>query len=89
MEHIEILGIVAGFLTAFASMPQTIRIIKLRQADSVSAMTYSMLVGSYALWLIYGIIQGAVSIVFWNVIAVVLGCTVLYLKLIVWNKVEE
>ncbi len=86
---IEILGLFAGFLTAFSSVPQTIRIIRLKKAESVSAGTYFMLVGSYILWLSYGVIQGAISIIFWNIIGIVLGLTVLILKLFVWNEKEE
>lgn len=86
IDPVEVLGLVAGFLTAFASVPQTIRIIRLKQADSVSAGTYFMLVGSYILWLIYGVIQDAISIIFWNVIGIALGCTVLVLKLCIWNQ---
>lgn len=83
---VEVLGLVAGFLTAFASLPQTIRIIKIKDAGAVSVGTYLMLVGSYILWLVYGIYVSAISIIFWNVIAIVLGLTVLYLKLFIWNK---
>ena len=82
---VELIGLFAGFLTAFSSVPQTIKIIKLKQAASVSAVTYFMLIGSYALWLTYGIILGAVSIIFWNIIALLLGCSVLGLKLFVWK----
>ena len=80
------LGLAAGFLTAFASMPQTIKIIKHKEAQSVSAGTYFMLVGSYILWLVYGIIQQAISVIFWNAIGIVLGCAVLVLKLFIWNE---
>ena len=83
---VEILGLIAGFLTAFSSMPQTVKIIRLRKAESVSALTYFMLIGSYALWLTYGVIENSISIVFWNVIALLLGSTVLFLKLFVWKE---
>lgn len=83
---VEILGLVAGFLTAFSTVPQSLKIIKMKQAEAVSAGTYLMLLGSYILWLAYGVIQGAVSIIFWNVIGIVLGGTVLILKLFVWKE---
>ena len=82
---IEILGLMAGFLTAFSTVPQSIKIIKMKKADSVSAGTYFMLLGSYIVWLAYGIVQGALSIIFWNVIGIALGATVLILKLFVWK----
>ncbi len=86
LPPIEILGLFAGFLTAFASMPQTIKMIRHKDAKAVSAGTYFMLIGSYILWMMYGVIQGAVSIVFWNIIGVVLCSIVLFLKLVVWKE---
>jgi MtN3 and saliva related transmembrane protein len=86
ISAVEILGLFAGFLTAFSSVPQSLKIIKLKQAEAVSTLTFGMLVGSYILWLVYGLIMGSVSIVFWNVIALLLGGTVLVLKLFIWNK---
>jgi len=86
LPAVEILGLFAGFLTAFSSVPQAIKIIKTRDAKSVSAGTYAMLVGSYLLWLIYGVVQGAFSIIFWNIIGLALGGVVLFLKLVVWKE---
>jgi len=82
----EIIGLCAGALTAFSSVPQTYRIIKLKKADSVSLTTYMMLNGSCILWLTYGIIQGSLSIVFWNVISIMLTGTVIALKLLDMRK---
>ena len=89
IEPVELLGLAAGFLTAFSTVPQSIKIIKLKHAEAVSAGTCFMLVGSYVLWLAYGVIQGAISIIFWNIIGIVLGVTVLILKLFVWTEVKE
>jgi MtN3 and saliva related transmembrane protein len=86
IEPIEILGLLAGFLTAFATLPQTLKILKLKDAKAVATGTYLMLVGSYILWLIYGVVVNAISIIFWNIIAIFLGLIVLYLKIFVWNK---
>lgn len=83
---LEILGLFAGFLTAFATLPQTMKIIKTKDAKAVSVGTFIMLLASYILWLIYGIIGEAISIIFWNVIAIALGLVVLYLKIFVWNE---
>jgi len=86
LEPVEILGLVAAFLTAFSSVPQTIRIIKLKKADEISAGTYFMLMGSYVLWLSYGIIKASISIILSNVMALALSGVVLILKFFVWNK---
>lgn len=78
---VEILGLVGGCMGAFSSLPQTIRILKYKKTDAISLTTYVLLVGSYVLWLIYGIIMDSISITFWNVIAILMGGSVLYLKL--------
>lgn len=83
---IEVLGLVAGFFTAFSSIPQTYRIVKLKQADSVSLLTYVMLNISCILWLTYGIILASISIVFWNVISVIMTGTVIVLKIVDMRK---
>lgn len=86
---IEILGLFAGFLTAFSSVPQTVKIIKMKSAETVSAGTYFMIFGSCILWFAYGFLQNAISIIFWNVVGVISSGTVLILKLFVWNEQKE
>ena len=86
IPFVEWIGLLAGAFTAFSSIPQTVRIIKLRKADSVSLTTYVMLNTSCILWLSYGIIQGSISIVFWNVISILLTGTVIALKLLDMRK---
>ncbi len=83
---VEIVGLVAGFLTAFSSMPQTYRMVKLKQAHSVSLSTYLMLNASCVLWLIYGVLQASVSIVFWNVISIIMTGIVIILKILDMRK---
>lgn len=81
LDPIEILGLVAGALTACATMPQAARIIRTRDAAAVSAATYALLLGSYALWLAYGVARGAPSIIVWNVIGLAPAALILFLKL--------
>lgn len=78
---VEFIGLAAGFLTAFSSAPQTYKMIKLGQAHSVSLVTYLMLNVSCVLWLAYGLVQGSVSIVFWNVISILMTGAVIALKI--------
>ena len=84
IESAEIIGLLAGALTAFSTLPQTIKIIKYKKSDSLSTGMLIMLNLSYILWLSYGIILGLFSVILWNVIALVLGTTLLILKFFVW-----
>lgn len=77
----EILGLVAGFIGAFAFAPQALKILRERDASNVSALTYSMVLTASLLWGIYGILRAAPSIVIWNVVAACLAGLVLTLKL--------
>ncbi len=81
IEPVEILGLAAGSLTAFSSVPQTYKIIKFKHAESVSLLTYLMMNASCILWLLYGLLQASVSIIFWNVISILMTATVIILKL--------
>ena len=83
---VEILGLVAGAFTAFTSIPQTYKILKSKDAASVSLMMFMMFHISCILWLIYGIIMSSISIIFWNVISVLTTGSVVILKIIDMRK---
>lgn len=78
---VEILGFIAGIFGSFCSVPQSIKIIKTKDASSVSMSTFTMLLIAYLLWLAYGLVIGSISLVFWNIIASILASTTLYLKI--------
>jgi MtN3 and saliva related transmembrane protein len=78
---VEVLGLVAGFFGALCSIPQSIKIIKSRDASSVSLLTFCMLLISGSLWVIYGIMMGAVSIMLWNAVAAMFAIGTIFLKL--------
>lgn len=80
-DNVEMLGLVAGFIGAFAFAPQAYKIIRHRDAAGVSALTYSMVLGGAILWAAYGVLRGAPSIVLWNAVAALLAAIVLLLKL--------
>lgn len=77
----EALGLVAGFVGAFAFAPQAFKIIRERDASGVSGLTYAMVFTGAVLWGAYGVLRGAPSIMLWNAVAAGLAATVLVLKL--------
>lgn len=79
-DGVEMLGLVAGFVGAFAFAPQAIKIVRKREAADVSALTYSMVLAGALLWCGYGLMRGAPSIVLWNTVAAGLAALVLWLK---------
>lgn len=80
-DNIEVLGLIAGFIGAFAFAPQAFKILRDRDASSVSALTYAMVLSGALLWGAYGVFRGAPSIVLWNAVAAALAAMVLFLKL--------
>lgn len=80
-DSIEILGLVAGFIGAFAFAPQAFKILRDRDASGVSALTYAMVLSGALLWGAYGVFRGAPSIMLWNAVAALLAGMVLFLKL--------
>ena len=79
-DSTELLGLVAGFIGAFAFAPQAFKIIRDRDASGVSALTYAMVLTGALLWGTYGLLRGAPSIIIWNTVAAALAALVLILK---------
>ena len=79
-DSTELLGLVAGFIGAFAFAPQAFKIIRDRDASGVSALTYAMELTGALLWGTYGLLRGAPSIIIWNAVAAALAALVLILK---------
>lgn len=80
-DSIELLGLVAGFIGAFAFAPQAFKILRDRDASAVSGLTYAMVLSGAVLWAGYGVLRGAPSIIIWNAVAASLAALVLILKI--------
>lgn len=78
---LEVIGIVAGFLTTLSFLPQAWKIIQTKQTQGICVIMYSAFVGGVLLWLIYGIVIASIPIVFWNALTFLLAGSVLVLKL--------
>ena len=80
MPPVEYLGILAGVFSSFALVPQIIRVYKLKSAREISFLFNSSLLTGIALWMVYGILRGLLSLIIWNSIGVVLNGWLLLLK---------
>ena len=81
MSSVEYLGLVAGLLTTLALVPQIIRVYKLKSAREISLLYNSSMLAGIVAWLVYGILQGLVSLIIWNSIGIVLNSWLLLTKL--------
>ena len=60
---------------------QVWRLFKLKSAHEIS-LTFSLcFVIGIAFWLVYGILNGLMSVIIWNGIALILGCGIFFAKM--------
>jgi len=81
MDYVEIIGLVAAFLTTGSFLPQAIKVIKTKNTSDLSLSMYSMFVCGVSLWLIYGLIIESLPIILANMITLILSGTILFMKI--------
>ena len=81
MDSTNLLGLVAGFLTTIAFVPQVMKIWKTRSAKDVSLPTFLAFSLGVALWMVYGIVKQEPPIVIWNAVTLVLAGGIVAMKL--------
>lgn len=74
-------GLLAGFLTTIAFVPQAWKIWKSKSAKDVSLPTFVAFTSGVALWLAYGILNQELPIIIWNAATLVLAGAILGMKL--------
>lgn len=74
-------GYIAATLTTLAFVPQALKIIRSKDASSVSLGMYVVFTIGVGFWLAYGIVLGSWPMILSNVITFALAATILGLKL--------
>lgn len=77
----ELIGTLAGTLTTLAFLPQVIKTWRTRSTADISLSMFVLFCGGVALWLVYGLMIGALPVIIANAVTLVLAGTVLVLKL--------
>lgn len=80
MELKLTIGLIAGVLTSFASLPQIIKIIKEKDAQSLSPFMFFVLLLGNATWCYYGFLIKDIPILVTNAFAVLLDITMIVLN---------
>ena len=78
MDFITILGLAAGVLTTIAFLPQMLQIWQTKSAKDVSYVMLIVFMSGLLLWLVYGIILGALPVILAN------GVTLCFNLIILW-----
>ncbi len=81
MNSIDILGIVAGILTTSGFVPQIIKTYKTKKVRDISLLMFILLLTGLLLWLIYGIIEKNIPILFTNITAITYVAILLSMKI--------
>lgn len=84
--NVQILGLIAGALTAIASMPQLIKVIKTKNVEDISWLMLVILISGLSLWIWYGFEQNELPIILSNSFAVLINTTLLILYFIFREK---
>ncbi|WP_071189403.1 SemiSWEET transporter [Trichormus sp. NMC-1] len=82
MDFVTLLGFAAGLLTTIAFLPQMFQTWKTKSAKDVSFVMLITFMSGLFLWLIYGIILGALPIILAN------GITLFFNFIILWLKIK-
>ena len=78
---VELLGMTAGCLTTGSFIPQAIKIMRTRDVSGISLLMYIALAVGLMLWLLYGIINGQISIIAANGVTLALALIILVMKI--------
>lgn len=81
MATSEYLGLIAGLFTTFSTVPQIVRVFRLKSAREISTTFTVMLLVGVLIWLAYGITGQLLPVIIWNSISAVLVAMLLYAKI--------
>ena len=81
MQGMEWFGFFAGGIMALATLPQIIRVFKLKSAREISLIFVSTMIAGFSCWLVYGIYLGLFPIILWNALNIILFSVFLSAKL--------
>ncbi len=74
------IGLLAGFLTTIAFVPQVLRTYRKGRAEDFSLSMLLMFVAGVALWLAYGLLSGALPMILANSVTLCLASYILIVK---------
>jgi MtN3 and saliva related transmembrane protein len=73
MRRSEIVGVVAGFGTTFASMPDLVAMLRRRSSAGMNPRMAAIMGVFQILWVYYGLLILSRPVVLWNIIAVLVN----------------
>ena len=80
MDFTQLVGIVAGILTAVSMLPQLLKILKEKKAENVSVWMLLILILGLALWTIYGVMKKDWPIIVTNSFSILLNLVLVFFR---------
>jgi len=80
-NHIEIVGLIAAFLTTASFLPQVYKTWITKDVSSLSLPMFLMFFLGVVMWLIYGLLIKSLAIILANSVTVILSFLLVYFKI--------
>ncbi len=77
MLGFELCGYLAGICTALCFLPQTIRVIRTSDVQSLSLFSYLLYAFGLTCWIVYGCYLNSLQMIIFNSIAIVLALVII------------
>jgi MtN3 and saliva related transmembrane protein len=82
MSHVaDLIGALAGLLTAMSFVPQVVRSWQRRSASDFSMVTLLAFTAGITLWLTYGVLTRSLAVIVSNTVTLVLALALLGMKI--------
>lgn len=81
MDFTQIIGLMAGILTATSMLPQVIKTFKEKKADNVSLVMLLVLLGGLVLWIVYGFKKNDLPIIVTNCFSLLVNIVMVVLRI--------
>ncbi len=72
-QQSEVLGIVAGFGTTFAAVPDLVKMFRRRSSKGINPTMAGIMGVFQIVWVYYGLLIGSRPVIAWNVVAVIIN----------------
>ncbi|MBL0331240.1 MAG: SemiSWEET transporter [Chlorobiota bacterium] len=81
INFIKTIGFVAGLFSTFALAPQAIKIYKTKKVDQISIGMLSLMLTGASLWLVYGLLEDDMNIIWANCVGLIFIIFMLVFKI--------
>jgi len=89
MDLVTIVGFLAAVASTISFSPQAWKIIKSRDTEGISAVSYAITTAAFALWLAYGVMLGRWPLILSNGLCFVLAAFILAMTLLPQPKKDR